>query len=158
MRRGQHAIGGPLLAAAAWCLGTALPVQAQAQTEAGAALFATHCATCHQADGAGTVGLAPALKGPHWQRLGAKREYLPTVVLKGMAGSITVNGQVFVGSMPTFAAQLDDATLATIVNHLMELQGAQGRAPYTADELAAVRQSKGDPSQTRALRVKTLAP
>ena len=28
----------------------------------GAALFAQHCAACHQPDGAGTVGLAPAIR------------------------------------------------------------------------------------------------
>jgi mono/diheme cytochrome c family protein len=106
----------------------------------------------------GTIGLAPAIKGPHWQHLGARREYLPTVLLKGMAGSITVSGQMIVGNMPSFAGVLDDAALAAVANHLMELQGPQGRAPYTPEEMASVRQSKGDPGQTRKLRSQILPP
>ena len=74
----------------------------------GAALFAQHCALCHQPDAAGAVGLAPALKGEHWRRLGADRAYLPTVLINGLSGAIQVNGATFVGSMPAFGAQLDE--------------------------------------------------
>lgn len=122
----------------------------------GAALFEQHCAACHQADGSGTVGLAPALKGPHWVALGAQRDYLPTVVLKGLSGRIKVGGQAFVGSMPMFAAQLDDDSLALIVTHLATLQGAADRAPYTAADFAPIRQGPGDPAQTRQRRQQIL--
>jgi mono/diheme cytochrome c family protein len=73
------------------------------------ALFGLHCAACHQADGSGTVGLAPPLKGEHWGKLGADRGYLPMVLVHGLSGPIRVGAQTFVGSMPPFA-QLDDAT------------------------------------------------
>ena len=118
----------------------------------GAALFNQHCAACHQPDGAGTIGLAPALKGPHWAALGERREYLPTVLLKGMAGLIKVNGQTIVGSMPAFAATLDDAALAAVANHLATLQGASTRPAYAAADIAPLRAAKGDPAATRALR------
>lgn len=117
----------------------------------GAKLYATHCAACHQADGSGTLGLAPALKGPHWTTLAARRDYLPTVMLKGMAGMIKVNGQTVVGSMPAFAA-LDDASLAAIATHLAALQGDVARAPYEAAEFAPLRAAAGDPARTRQLR------
>jgi mono/diheme cytochrome c family protein len=122
----------------------------------GAALFAQHCAACHQADGSGTVGLAPALKGVHWAALGGQRDYLPTVLLKGLSGRIKVGGQTFVGSMPTFAAQLDDDTLALIATHLATLQGAADRAAYTAADFAPLRQGPGDPAQTRQRRQQIL--
>jgi mono/diheme cytochrome c family protein len=118
----------------------------------GAVLFQQHCATCHQATAAGTVGLAPSLLGPHWQRLGADRSYLPSVLLHGLSGPIKVNGQPFVGSMPAMAATLDDTALAAVANHLRGLQGAAGEAPYAAADLAAQRAKAGNPSQTRALR------
>ncbi|WP_158219755.1 cytochrome c [Ideonella sp. A 288] len=131
-----------------------LPLVAAANAAAadGAALFNQHCATCHQPTAEGTVGLAPSLKGEHWQRLGAQRQYLPTVVLKGMAGPIKVNGQPFSGSMPPFAGQLGDDDLAAIATHLRGLQGAAADKPYSADEFAPVRAAAGNPSQTRALR------
>lgn len=122
----------------------------------GAALFAQHCAACHQADGSGTVGLAPSLKGEHWAKLGADRSYLPTVLVHGLAGPIKVNGQNFVGVMPPFGAQLDDAVLAAIATHLRGLQGAKDEAAYTADEVAAARKRPGDPKLSRDHRLRVL--
>lgn len=127
----------------------ALPAAAQD----GTALFNQTCAPCHQPDGAGTVGLAPSLKGDHWAKLGADRRYLPTVLVHGMAGMIKVNGQPFVGSMPAFGGQFDDATLAALANHVRKLQGAADAQPYTAADLKAARDLPGSPPQTRTLRV-----
>lgn len=122
----------------------------------GAALFAQHCAPCHQADGSGTVGLAPSLKGDHWARLGAERGYLAAVLTHGLSGPIKVNGQPFSGSMPAFAAQLDDASLAAVATHVRRLQGAE--VDYSAEELKAAREKPGGPPQTRALRTQLLGP
>lgn len=144
------------LLALAGVLGSAGALAQQPAARDGAALFAQHCAACHQADGSGTVGLAPALKGPHWAALGAQRDYLPAVLLKGLSGRIKVGGQTFVGSMPAFAAQLDDEALALVANHLATLQGATDRAAYTAAELAPIRQGPGDPAQTRQRRQQIL--
>ena len=120
----------------------------------GKALFAQHCATCHRDDGSGTVGLAPALQGEHWAKLGAERSYLPSVMLHGLSGPIKVAGQPFLGAMPGLAAQLDDAALAAIATHLRGLQGAAGNKAYTADEFKAVRAATGGPALTRQLRIK----
>lgn len=122
----------------------------------GAALFVQHCGSCHQADASGTVGLAPALKGEHWGRLGADRAYIPNVVVHGLSGAIRVNGQPFVGAMPGLGPQLDDAALAAIATHLRALQGAKNEAPYAADEIRAVRQTGGNPAQTRERRVRAI--
>ena len=119
----------------------------------GSALFETHCSSCHQPDGSGTVGLAPPLKGEHWQTLSKERAYLLTVLLNGLSGRIEVNGQVFVGSMPAFASQLDDAALALLAEHVRTLQGtAQSGSPYSAAEVSTARQSPGSPPQTRQRR------
>ena len=142
--------------AAAWLLwGVAATAAAQGAPD-GTALFAQHCATCHQADGSGTAGLAPALKGEHWRKLGASRAYVPAVVLHGLSGAISVNGANFVGSMPAVGAALGDAELAAIASHLRKLQGAE-EAPYTADELKVARALPGSPPQTRQLRSQLLA-
>lgn len=143
-----------------WSLGAALalglPAAAQASAVAAAALFAQHCAACHQADGAGTVGLAPALKGEHWARLGADRNYLPTVLLKGLSGPIKLGTETFVGSMPGFADALDDAALALLASHVRRLQGAADDGPYAAADIAHLRQQPGSPPQSRLRRVQLL--
>jgi len=143
----KRALVGSLIAASA-CV--------QAQPD-GAALFAQHCAVCHLADGAGQDGLAPALKGEHWAKLGAERAYLPTVLVHGLAGAIKVNGQSFVGVMAAFGAQLDDGALAALATHVRKLQGADAK-PYTADEIKAVRDKPGDQQRTRQLRAQLLGP
>jgi mono/diheme cytochrome c family protein len=121
----------------------------------GSALYAQHCAACHQADGSGAVGLAPALKGEHWGRLGADRSYLAAVLQHGLSGPIVVNGQRFVGSMPGFSGQMDDAQLAAVATHLLGLQGRSGEA-YTAAELKAARDAGGSPPQSRERRAQLL--
>lgn len=121
----------------------------------GAWLYGQHCAACHQPDASGAVGLAPPLKGSHWDKLGADRGYLPMVITHGLSGPIQVNGQPFVGSMPSFAGQLDDATIAAIATHLRTLQGAK-EAAYTEAEVAAARAAAGSPPQSRARRVELL--
>lgn len=138
-------------------LAHAIGVAAQ-PTPDGAALFTQHCATCHQPDASGTVGLAPALKGEHWQKLGAERSYVARVLLNGLSGAIPVNGQTFVGNMPAFGPQLDDAALAAIASHLRKLQGAGDAPAYTAAEFQAARAQPGTPTQTRQARQKLLAP
>lgn len=138
---------GALAAVAA--LGLAGPA---ARAADGVALFKQHCAVCHQDGATGTVGLAPSLHGTHWQRLGADRRYLPTVLTKGLSGPIKVTGGQFNSAMPAFAAPLDDEALAAVANHLRGLQGAAGEAPYTAAALAEARARPGNPAQTRALR------
>lgn len=140
-----------------WPLGAALAFGLPAaQASAAAALFAQHCAACHQADGSGTVGLAPALKGEHWARLGADQNYLPTVRLKGLSGPIKLGAETFVGSMPGFADALDDAALALLASHVRALQGAADDKPYAADDIAQLRQQPGGPPQSRLRRVQLL--
>lgn len=130
------------------------PLVAAAQVD-GTALFAQHCAACHQADASGTVGLAPALKGDHWARLGADRGYLPMVLVHGLSGPIRVGTQTFVGSMPAFA-QLDDATLAALATHLRKLQG--GGETFSAADIKAERDKPGSPPQSRQRRQQILTP
>jgi mono/diheme cytochrome c family protein len=140
--------------AAAFAAALLLPMAAAAAD--GAALFAQHCASCHQADGSGTVGLAPPLKGEHWARLGADRGYLPMVIVHGLAGPIKLGGgQTFVGSMPSFGPQLDDEAVAALAGHVRRLQGSSD-APPTAAEVKAERAKAGSPPQSRQRRLQLL--
>ena len=133
-------------------LGAALLAALPAGAADGAALFKQHCAICHQESGAGTPGLAPGLLGPHWQKLGAERAYMVTVLLKGLSGPIKVDGQAFVGSMPAMAATLDDEALSAVANHLRGLQGAAADKPYAPADFADLRGKPGNPTLSRNLR------
>lgn len=142
-----------LLVGVAWLV---LSGGAQAQSLDGAALFAQHCAACHQVSGVGTPGLAPSLRGAHWARLGAEPRYLASVVLNGLSGPIWIEGQRFVGAMPSFAATLSDAQLAAVLNHVMHLQERPETPPMDAATLSSVRAAGGNPSASRALREQLL--
>lgn len=139
---------------AALLIGLACALSARAAD--GGALFTQHCAPCHQADGAGTVGLAPPLKGEHWSKLGADRGYLAGVLVHGLAGPIKVGSQTFVGSMPAFGTQLDDAALAAIATQVRKLQGAADAAPYAAEDIRAARAKPGSPPLSRQHRLQLL--
>jgi mono/diheme cytochrome c family protein len=137
-------------------LATLLASSAMAAPDGGA-LFAQHCAVCHQADASGVAGLAPSLKGEHWAKLGTDRSYLPTVVLKGLFGPIQFGaGQGFNGNMPGFAPTLDDDAIAAVASHVLALQGSDKAKAYSADEIKAARQRSGSPTQSRQMRSQLL--
>jgi mono/diheme cytochrome c family protein len=79
----------------------------------GKALFAAHCAACHQATGKGLPGVFPPLDGSEWV-LGDAR-VLANILLHGINGDITVAGASYNGAMPPFH-QLSDAELAGLAS------------------------------------------
>jgi mono/diheme cytochrome c family protein len=104
----------------------------------GAQLYASMCAACHQASGAGLPGVFPPLAGSEW--VVGKDTTLVAIVLHGVTGPISVKGQTFNGAMPTFKAQLEDAQLAALLTHLRAQWGNAGAA-VTAEVVAGVRQA-----------------
>jgi len=127
-------LGASLLAS-----GTAL---AQA---AGETVYQTNCASCHQANGQGVPGAFPPLAGHVPELLAPEggRTYLVHVLLYGLQGSITVDGQTYNGVMPAWQ-QLDDAQLADVLSYVStawenEADLPEGFEPFTADQVAAER-------------------
>lgn len=102
----------------------------------GAAVFASHCAACHQATGTGLPGVFPPLAGSDW--VAGKETTLIAIVLHGINGPLTVEGKPYNGAMPTFQAQLQDAEVAAVLTHVRSQWGNTG-GPITADAVAAVR-------------------
>jgi mono/diheme cytochrome c family protein len=82
----------------------------------GAAIFAARCAACHQASGTGLPGVFPPLAGSNW--VNGRDTTVIQIVLRGIQGSLTVNGVAYHGTMPTFAPQLTDAEIAAVVTHV----------------------------------------
>jgi mono/diheme cytochrome c family protein len=104
----------------------------------GAAVFDNSCAFCHQAGGVGVPGQFPRLAG----RVGAiaakpdGRKFLPQVLLNGMSGRVTVDGEQVLGIMPAFNTLSDD-DIASVLSYLSGLDHAP--IVFTADEIKAAR-------------------
>lgn len=118
----------------------------------GAALFDQHCVVCHAAQGEGMPGFAPRLAGTLQQRAASEtgRAYLAQVLVDGLAGPITVDGERFNSAMPAFA-QLADTEIAALVDFLVATLNG-GSSKVDAAHIAAARQKKLSPSAVRKLR------
>lgn len=113
----------------------AAPAAAGAAVD-GAAVYASRCLACHQANGAGLPGVFPPLAGSEW--VTGKETTLAALVLHGVSGALTVKGSTYNGAMPAFGAQLQDAELAAVLTHVRSHWG-NGAAPVTADTVSTVR-------------------
>lgn len=112
------------------------PKLAAGATVDGAAVFASHCAACHQATGMGLPGVFPPLAGSNW--IAGKETTQIAIVLHGISGPLTVKGNVFNGTMPTFQGQLQDPEIAAVLTYVRSHWGNTG-GPITAEAVAAVR-------------------
>lgn len=104
----------------------------------GAAVFSTRCAACHQANGQGLPGVFPPLAGSEW--VAGKQQALAAIVLHGVNGKLTVNGNMYNGTMPAFKDQLHDAEIAAVLTHIRSAWGRQAEA-VTADAVAQARKN-----------------
>ena len=111
--------------------------QAQAQ---GVALYASHCASCHQASGEGLPGVFPPLKNDPVVNADDPTEHVETV-LNGAHGR-TIDGKTYPSEMPGFGDQLSDEQIAAIVTHERSSWGNHGRA-VTAQDVTDVRARGG---------------
>lgn len=108
----------------------------------GEAAFLATCMACHQASGQGVMGAFPPLAGHAPEVYAADRDLIPTTILFGLQGAITVDGMPYNGIM-TPHLHLDDATVASISNYVMTAWGNDGLAPdfepYSSAEVEALR-------------------
>jgi mono/diheme cytochrome c family protein len=106
----------------------------------GAQIFASRCASCHQATGAGLPGVFPPLAASEWVNGDAKT--VARILLLGINGSINVAGATFNGAMPAFGATLSDAEIAAVASHVRSSFGNKSPA-LTADIVKAERAALG---------------
>ena len=118
----------------------------------GAASFDMSCAFCHQAGGVGVPGQFPRLAGRVGE-IASKPEgkkFLPQVLLNGMSGRITADGEEILGIMPAFDSMSDD-DMAALLIYLTGLEHAP--VPYSADDIKQARaQPKLSPTDVAAQR------
>ncbi|MEW5847441.1 MAG: c-type cytochrome [Myxococcota bacterium] len=116
-------------------------------SDVGPAVFTRECRMCHQEGGTGLAGVFPPLKGhaPLLLASPERRAHLIDVVLHGLSGEIQVQGQRYVGAMPSMS-RLSDEEIAAVLNHVTRAWGndallAAGVTPIRPDEVGARRGS-----------------
>ena len=109
----------------------------------GAQIFASRCASCHQATGAGLPGVFPPLAGSEWVNGDVSK--VAEILLLGIDGPITVKGATFHGVMPAFGHQLSDAEIAAVASYVRSSFGNKSPA-VTADVVKAERAKLGNRS------------
>jgi mono/diheme cytochrome c family protein len=120
----------------------------------GAQLFDTSCAFCHQAGGVGVPGQFPRLAGRVGEIAGKPegKKFLPQILLNGMSGRVSVDGEQILGIMPGFDGMSDD-DMAALLTYLTGLEHAP--VPYSADEIKQARAqpklAPGDVAAERAI-------
>ncbi|MEO6365250.1 MAG: copper-containing nitrite reductase [Luteimonas sp.] len=93
------------------------------QIEAGKALFAGTCSTCHQPNGEGMAGVFPPLAKSDY--LKANPERIVDVMLHGLTGPVAVNGKDYNSVMPPMS-QLTDDEVANIGTYVLNSWGNPG--------------------------------
>jgi mono/diheme cytochrome c family protein len=101
----------------------------------GAKVYNVYCAACHQQDGKGASGRFPPLAGTDW--VTGDKQRLISLVLNGLQGSITVNGEDYINAMPQHSF-LSDEEVANALTYIRQSFG-NNASPITVDEVVAVR-------------------
>jgi mono/diheme cytochrome c family protein len=126
----------------------------------GARAFASNCAVCHGAAGAGQPALAPPLlvNPARYAGVPEGRRQLALTVLFGMFGDITVDQKHYNFKMPEFSQQ-SDATLSAVLNFVVFdlAHAAADTKPLDPAEIAAERGAALDGAAVRERRASVLA-
>jgi nitrite reductase (NO-forming) len=107
----------------------------KAQIAAGEVLFKGTCSACHQPEGQGLPSVFPPLAKSDFLMKDKRRSI--EVVVNGLSGPVTVNGQSYNSVMPPMS-QLNDDAIANILTYVRNSWGNTGD-PVSADEVTAVR-------------------
>jgi cbb3-type cytochrome c oxidase subunit III len=85
----------------------------------GSVIFASNCASCHGADGAGISGVFPPLDGS--AVVTGDKETLAKILLDGLQGAVSVAGGHYNGMMPAFGNTLSDAQIAAVLTYVRSM-------------------------------------
>ena len=103
------------------------PVQ-QLRKKKGEDYYRSRCGICHGSDGKGISSTAPTLAESEW--VTGPSEWLARIVLHGLQGPISVQGEAWNSVMPGHSgiAEFDDETAGGLLTYLHRAWGHSGRA------------------------------
>jgi nitrite reductase (NO-forming) len=139
-------LGEKAVAGAARVVGeTAAAVHAGSATkeqrmQAGEMLYNGTCSVCHQNSGQGMASVFPPLAGSDYLMADTRRAI--EIVLNGLTGPVTVNGEVYNSVMPPMS-QLTDDEVANILTYVLNTWGNDD-GTVTAPEVGEVRDATRD--------------
>ena len=108
----------------------------------GQRVYVQNCQLCHQASGAGQAGVYPPVMESDWVQDNPDR--LIKVVLHGLEGQVTINGNAYNNAMTAFG-RLSDQQVAAVLTYLRTGDDfANDSYPVTEEEVATVRAEYGD--------------
>ncbi|MBK6488783.1 MAG: nitrite reductase, copper-containing [Gemmatimonadetes bacterium] len=123
----------------------AMPVEAGAAPERelprnellarGQQVYAANCAACHQLEGQGVPGAFPPLASSDY--LMADKDRAIGVVVRGLSGAVTVNGQPYNGVMPSL--QLTNGDVAAVLSYVRTNFGNRATDLVTLRDVQRVR-------------------
>jgi mono/diheme cytochrome c family protein len=111
--------------------------------DSGKKLFASNCASCHQASGLGLGDQYPPLAGSEWVTVNP--ELIIKVILKGLKGEIKVKGKTYApaGGMAAVSNLKTDREIANVTTYVRQAWGND--APeVSVEEVAQVRADSAD--------------
>jgi mono/diheme cytochrome c family protein len=121
------------------------PSDAPGSSSDGGALYLTHCASCHQADGRGMPGVFPPLAGN--RAVAGDPGRVIAAVAFGSRGRTSGEGTTYAGVMPGWAADLDADQIAAIVTYVRSTWHNHA-PPVSAADVARVENSRANNAAT----------
>jgi mono/diheme cytochrome c family protein len=109
--------------------------------ELGKTVYMTVCVACHQPTGLGLPPVFPTLSKTEY--VSGSPERFAAMILKGVMGPITVNGQQFNNIMPPQEALLTDEKIAAAISYVRSNFGNSSPA-VSAEVVAAARKKFAD--------------
>ena len=110
------------------------PTNFEERMKAGAIVYKTNCAACHQENGQGIANAFPPLAKSDFLMADKKRSI--KIVKHGLDGSVTVNGKTYNSVMPALGLSEDD--IASVLTFVRNSFGNKGDA-VTVDEVKSVK-------------------
>jgi mono/diheme cytochrome c family protein len=111
----------------------------QSQIAEGQKAYMMVCFACHQPTGLGMPNMFPPLAKSDWV-IAPKPDRLIRIVLQGITGPITINGQPFTSVAPLMPSQatLSDTQIADVLTYIRNTFGNSASA-VTAAQVAEIR-------------------
>ena len=110
-----------------------------AQGERGKRVYMDLCFACHQPDGQGLPGVFPVLAKSDY--MAADRTRAIRIVLEGLAGPVTVNGETINSVMPAQKTVLTDEQIADVLTYAYNAWENPG-GTFTTSQVEAIRNEK----------------